>query len=63
MSTFVGIPPFSNPQWVAMEIMHFYIVHTIFRTTSFRIQGDPMNNFAPMRNCPGVQGNLNIVNH
>ena len=32
-----------------------------FRTPSFPIQGVPMNNLAPMKNCPGggVQGNLN----
>ena len=66
MSTFVGIPPFSNPLWVAMETMHFHIAHTkFFRTPSFRIQGVPMNNSAPMKNFlrgggeGGVQGNLN----
>ena len=34
------------------------------RTTLFRIQGVPMNNLAPKRNCPGgggVQGNLNWI--
>ena len=30
----------------------------ILRTTSFRIQGVPINNFAPMKNCSGVHGNL-----
>ena len=60
MSIFVGIPPFSNPLWVAMETMHFHIAHTnIFRTPSFSIQGVPMNNYAPMKNCPWVRGNLN----
>ena len=54
MSTFVGIPPFSNPLWVATETMHLYIARTnFFRTPSFRIQGVPLNNFAPMKNCPG----------
>ena len=60
MSTYVGIPPFSNPLWVAMETMHFHIAHTNFlRTPLFRILGVPMNNLAPMKNCPVVQGNLN----
>ena len=60
MCTFVGIPPISNPLLVTMEIMHFYIGHAnSFRTTSFRIQGVPVNNLAPMKNCPGVKGNLN----
>ena len=61
MSTFVGIPPFSKPLWVVMEIMHFHIAHTkiFLRTPSFRIPGVPMNNLAPMINCPGVQAYLN----
>ena len=53
MSTFIGIPPFSNPLWVAMETMHFHIAHTnFFRTPSFRIPGVPKNSLAPMKNCP-----------
>ena len=28
MSTFVGMPPFSNPLWVAIETMHFKKAHT-----------------------------------
>ena len=62
MSNFVGIPKFSNSLRVAMETMRFHIAQTKFflRTPSFRIQGVPMNNLAPMKNCPGgVQGNLN----
>ena len=62
MRTFVGIPTFSNPLWVAMETMHFHIAQTKIdlRTPSFCIQGVPMNNLAPMKNCPrGVNGNLN----
>ena len=60
MSNFVGKPPISNCLCVAIETMNFHIAHTIFlRTHSFRIQGDPMNNLAPMKICPGVQGNLN----
>ena len=50
MSTFVGIPQFSNPLWVAMKTLHFHIAHTnILWTPSFRIQGVPMNNLAPMK--------------
>ena len=50
MSIFV--PPFSNPLWAAMETMHFHIARTnLFRTPSFRIQGVPVNNLAPMKNC------------
>ena len=61
MSNFVGIPPFSNPLWVAMETMHFHIVHInmFLRTTLFRTQGVPMVNFAPMKIVLGMQGNLN----
>ena len=45
---------------VAMETMHFHMAHTnLFRTTSFRIQRVLINNFAPMKNCPGDEGNLN----
>ena len=55
MSTFVGIPPFSNLLWVAMKTMHFHIAHTkkCLRTPSFRIQEVPMNNLVPMKKCPG----------
>ena len=45
-----------------METMHFHIHHTIFVwTISFRIQGVPINNLKPMKNCPGerMQGSLN----
>ena len=36
-----------------METMHFHIAQpNILRITSFRIQGLPMNNLAPMKNCP-----------
>ena len=55
---------------VAIETIHFNIAHTkiLLRTTSFHIQSVPMNNLAPMRNCPwggggggggGGQDNLN----
>ena len=57
MSTFVGIPPFSNVLWVVMEAMHFHIAQTyFFKTTLFHIQGTPINNLAPMKNCPGGRG-------
>ena len=60
MSTFVCIPPFSNPLCVAVETMYFHIAHTnFFRTPSFCIQRVPMNNSAPFKNCPGMQGDLN----
>ena len=52
MIDFVGIPPFLRIP-VAKETMHFHIAQFIFRTTLFRIKGLPINNFAPMRNCPG----------
>ena len=54
MIDFVGIPPFLRIALpVAMETMHFHIAQFIFRTTLFRIKGLPINNLAPMRNCPG----------
>ena len=63
MSNFIGRPPFSNSLWVGIETMQFNIAQTkiFLRTPSFPIQGVPMNNLAPMKNCPGggVQGNLN----
>ena len=63
MSNFIGRPPFSNSPWVGIEIMQFHIAQTkiFLRTPSFPIQKVPMNNLAPMKNCPGggVQGNLN----
>ena len=61
MNTFVGIPHFSNPLWVAMETMHFHIAHTKFLGhLRFAFMGSQMNNLAPMKNCPGVHGNLNL---
>ena len=62
MSNFIGRPPFSNSLLVGIETMQFHIAQTkiFLRTPSFPIQGVPMNNLAPMKNCPGgVQGNLN----
>ena len=46
MSNFVGIPQFSNPLWVAMETMHFHIVHTIFFEDNFVSHlGGPIEQF------------------
>ena len=53
MSNFVGKPSLLNSLWVAMETMHFYIAHTIFKAISFRVQGVPLNNLAHMKNCHG----------
>ena len=49
---------FSNSLWVAIETMQFHIAQTkiFLRTPSFPIQGVPMNNLAPMKNCPGGGG-------
>ena len=42
-----------------MEIMLFHIAHTKFFKYSFvSNSGGPNKNLAPMKNCPGVQGNL-----
>ena len=62
MSNFIGRPPFSNSLWVGIETMQFHIAQTkiFLRTPSFPIQGVPINNLTPMKNCPGgMQGNLN----
>ena len=61
MSTFVGIPPFLNPLWVAMETMHFHITHTIFFLDTFVSHlGVPNEQLGAHKNCPGgVQGNIN----
>ena len=60
MSTFVGIPPFSNPLWVAMETMHFHIAQTIFFQDTFVLHpGVQMNHLAPMKSWGGEHGNLN----
>ena len=46
---------------VAMETMHFFIVQKSLslRTKVRCISGVPMNDLAPMKNCPGVQGRSN----
>ena len=60
MSTFVGIHPFSNPLWVAMETMHFHIAQTnFFRKPSFHIQGVSIYNLTPMKIVLGVHDSLN----
>ena len=62
MSNFVGKPPLSNSLWDAIETIHFNIAHTKFFWDTFvSLSGVPMNNLAPMKNCPGVQGNLNWI--
>ena len=46
MSTFVGIPPFSNSLWVTMETMHFHITHTILFEDTFVLHpGGPNKQF------------------
>ena len=62
MSTFVDIPPFSNPLWVAMETMHFHIAQTkiFFEDTFASHQGGPNEQFGTHKNLSwGVHGNLN----
>ena len=43
---------------VAMETMHFFIVQLSLplRTKILCISGVPMNDLAPMKNCPGWGG-------
>ena len=43
------------PMLVAMETMHFFIVQKSLssRTKILCISGVPMNDLAPMQNCPG----------
>ena len=57
MSNFVGKSPFSNLPWVAIETMRFHIAHTKIFLGQLRFAfgvcgGVPMNNLAPMKNCP-----------
>ena len=62
MTGLIGTPPFLIITLrVAMETMHFPIVQTglFLMATFFRIKRFPMNNLAPIRNCPGVQGKSN----
>ena len=70
MSAFVGIPPFSNPLWVAMETMHFYIAQTNFflEDTFVSHPGGPNKKFGTLEKLSWggggggggvVQGNLN----
>ena len=51
---------------VAMETMHFFIVQKSLslRTKILCISGVPMNDLAPMKNCPGgggVQGTVGQI--
>ena len=62
MIEFLGLPPFMRIALpVAMETMHFHIAQTnlFLGQLCFAFRGSPINNFAPMRNCPGVQGRSN----
>ena len=59
MNDFVVIHPFLRiALWVAMETMHLHIAGISFflEVKLFCIQRVPKNKFAPMTNCPGVQG-------
>ena len=56
MVNFVCTPPCSRiVLTVAMETMHFFIVQLSLslRTKILCVYGVPMNNLAPMKNCPG----------
>ena len=60
MSTFVGMPPFSYPLWVAMETIYFHIAHTnIFKDNFVSHSGGSNEQFGIHDNCPRLQGNLN----
>ena len=57
-------PMLKNRLMVAMETMHFFIVQLSLslRTKILCISGVPINDLAPMKNCPGgggVQGRSN----
>ena len=43
MSSFVGIPPFTNPLWVAIENMHFHIAHTNIFLDKFVLHSEGLN--------------------
>ena len=49
MSTFVGIPPFSNPLWIALETNHFHIAQANF----FRLLGGPNEQFGTHEKLSG----------
>ena len=55
MSNFVGRPPFSNSQWVAIETMQFHIAQTkiFFEDTFVSHPGGPNEQFGTHENCPG----------
>ena len=50
-----------------IKVKKWYFVKTLYEYGEVHvmqfvsIQGVPMNNFAPMRNCPGMQGNLHWI--
>ena len=59
MVNFLCTPPCSRiALTVAMETMHFFIVQLSLslRTKILCISGVPMNDLAPMKNCPGGGG-------
>ena len=57
MSNFVGVPPFSNPLWIAMETMHFHIDHTIcFENTFVSHSGGPNELFGTHKKLFGGWG-------
>ena len=60
MNTFVGIPPFSNLQWVAIETMHFHIAQTKFFEDTFVLHpGGPNEQFFTNEKLSwGMHGNL-----
>ena len=61
MSNFIGKPHLKFAMgWHRNHAISHSPNQFFLRTPSFPIQGVPMNNLAPMKNCPGgVQGNLN----
>ena len=59
MVNFLCVPSCSRiALTVAMETMHFFIVQLSLslRTKILCISGVPMNDLAPMKNCPGGGG-------
>ena len=54
MTYFVCTPPCLRiTLTVAMETKHFFIMHTSFSLRTKFFSGVPMNDLAPMKNCPG----------
>ena len=50
-----------SARWVAMDMMQFYAIQTclFLETISYWLLVVPLNNVAPMSNCPWVQGKAN----